>query len=107
MAALDYLPIGTDTPLQVTARDTVADDFINNATVTATVRDQYGQPVGGQSWPITLVYVAESDGVYEGLLEDGMQLSAGRWYTVEITIDAGADLIASLRLTRQARHNEG
>ncbi len=66
--------------------------FINNATVTARVLDRAGTEVTGQTWPLTLGYVAASDGDYRGNLSDTLALDKGQVVTVEIIADGGAGL---------------
>jgi hypothetical protein len=79
--------------------------YINDATVTATLKDKLGVNVVGQSWPLTLGFVASSNGVYRGTLEDGLSLTEGETYTAEINADAGSDQIAnwSIQLTATKR----
>lgn len=66
--------------------------YINNATVTCTVVDDQGVQVSGETWPITLNYVAASNGKYRGNLKDTLNVSLDRYYYAEITADAGTDL---------------
>ena len=75
--------------------------FINDATVTATLKDSSNSNVTGQTWPLSLVFVSSSDGVYRGTLEDDLNLTEGEIYTAEINADAGSDQIAnwSIQLT--------
>jgi hypothetical protein len=75
--------------------------FINDATVTATLKDSLGVSVAGQTWPLSLVFVSSSNGVYRGTLEDDLSLNEGEAYTAEINADAGSDQIAnwSIQLT--------
>lgn len=77
--------------------------YINSATVTATVKDSTGTEVSGETWPITLDYVAASNGKYQAVLEDGLVLTNGASYDVEVDIDAGADKIAHMVLTVKGR----
>jgi len=79
--------------------------YVNDATVTATLKNSNGVNVTGQSWPLTLAFVSSSNGVYRGTLEDGLSLAEGEVYTAEITADAGSDQIASwsIKLTANKR----
>jgi len=67
--------------------------YINDATVTATLVDEDGANVSGQSWPVTLSYVAASNGNYRATLEDVLVLSHGSNYTAKITANGGAGLM--------------
>lgn len=99
------LLIGNDQTVELQAlKDEVSGDFINNATVTARLKTMAGVDVAGETWPITLAYVTNTDGNYRGLLEDGLTLSNLTRYIVEIRADAGADLIGFWRFTVTARY---
>ena len=76
--------------------------YINDATVSATLKNSSGVNVTGQSWPLTLTFVSSSNGVYRGTLEDGLVLNEGETYTAEITADAGADQIANWSISLPA-----
>lgn len=39
-------------------------EYVNNAVVTMILQTKAGAPVGGQAWPITLVYIPNSQGRY-------------------------------------------
>ena len=67
--------------------------FLNSATVTMTLKDSADANVSGESWPVTMAYVASSDGIYRGTLRDTLSLTHGAPYTLEMTVDAGADLL--------------
>ena len=67
--------------------DIISGAYVNDATVTVTeIRDSSGTLVTGQSFPITLAYVAASNGRYQGLLEDSLSLTAHGKYTARINI---------------------
>lgn len=70
----------------------VAGAWINDATVTCTLKDAGGDEVAGQGWPTTLAYVAESDGVYRGTLSYLAAISPGSRYTLVIDVLAGSGL---------------
>ena len=86
-------------------KNAATDVYINDATVTATLKDKLGANVTGQSWPLTMTFVSSSNGTYRGTLEDGLSLTEGESYTAEITADAGSDQIAnwSIQLTATKR----
>lgn len=68
-------------------------DFINDATVTVTIKDSAGATVSGQSWPVSMNYVSASDGDYLGVIPHTTQLLSGRNYTAEIEVNAGVNRI--------------
>lgn len=73
-------------------KDVVLDTFVNGATVTATVVDSDGAAVTGQSFPVTLDFVANSDGDYRVVLDSTIVLVIGKKYTAQITaVSSGID----------------
>ena len=64
--------------------------YANSATVVVTLIDSSGNEVAGESWPLTMNYVASSDGVYIATLADTLTLTADTEYTAIISADAGA-----------------
>lgn len=78
-------------------------DYINNAIVEVTLLDSDGNEVAGQSWPATMSYVSGSDGIYEGILEDGLSLSVDDELTARVTVDAGSDSLAQWDVPAVAR----
>lgn len=68
--------------------------FLNAATVTATLRDAAGATIGGQSWPLTLAYVASSNGVYRATLPYDLQIEVRDRLTATISVNAGGGLRA-------------
>lgn len=63
------------------ARD---DSPVNDATVTATLLDTAGEEVTGETWPVALAYVADSDGDYRGVVSNAVELTERRRYTLRI-----------------------
>ncbi len=86
-------------------RNEATGDYINSAVVTVTVIDSGDVNVVGQAWPLTLVYVASSNGRYEGTLEETLVLIAAASYTAVIDAVFGGDLKAhwELPLTAEVR----
>jgi hypothetical protein len=79
-----------DTLLEVkNLQDSSDDTYLNAATVTAVVKDENGVNVTGQVMPITLSYVASSDGIYQGILDSVLDLSDGDCGEVEVTAVEG------------------
>lgn len=65
-------------------------DFINTATVTVTLYEADGTTeVVGETWPLSMSYVAASDGVYRGTLQDGLTLLDGAIYKADVIADDG------------------
>lgn len=71
----------------------VDDTFINNldpGKVECTIKTEEGIAVMGQSWPVNLLYVSASDGVYRGIIEDEVDFGAeGGTFVAHIDVDAG------------------
>jgi len=61
---------------------------INSATVTCTLTEAGGGSVTGVTWPVTLAYVADSDGVYRGTLPYNLSLAAGTKYLLRLDVNA-------------------
>lgn len=72
-------------------KSAVEDTFIDDAIVTLTVKDADGNAVSGQTWPLALGYVDDSDGVYRGIIEDDVAFVAGTTYYAHINANAGAN----------------
>lgn len=99
---MDVLLIGNDQVLKVLGvQDAITEAYINDATVTARIKLR-GNEVDGQSWPLTLSYVAASNGNYQGLLQDTIDLQPDRPYTIEIRIEGSGGLVGFYRYTRAA-----
>lgn len=91
--AAEILFSGNDMVVEVRElANEVTGEPINDATVSCTLKDASGATVAGQSWPTTLAYVAESDGVYRSSLAYTISLSANARYSLHIDIDGGAGL---------------
>lgn len=76
-------------------KDALSDSYINNATVSiTTIEDEDGVavlPLSGS--PITMSYVAGTNGNYRGVLDATLPFAAGVCYTAHIDADAGVDRI--------------
>lgn len=62
-----------------------SDEFLNNAAVTATIETVDGDEVAGETWPLTLVHVAGSDGNYERSIDHLVDFVPGGHYFAIIT----------------------
>lgn len=73
----------------------IEDAFINDATVTVTVKDAADVSVAGASWPLTMAYLAASNGNYRAILADTLSLVAKTKYYAHIAANGGANRIGS------------
>lgn len=78
--------------------------FVNNATVTFTLKDSGGSAVSGAS-SVSMSYIAGTRGCYVGVLEDGVSLTADATYYLEITATASGDRVGFRRLTYTATYH--
>lgn len=74
-------------------RSHVEETFINNATVTVTVKDKAGTDVLGATWPLSMAYVAASDGDYRAILPSTLEMLKNKIYTAFIDADGGGERI--------------
>jgi hypothetical protein len=77
--------------------DNNLEQFVNNATLTFTLKDSNNTPVSGAT-SVSMTYVTGSKGVYEGTLEDGTSLTENATYYLEITATASGDRIGFRRI---------
>jgi hypothetical protein len=57
---------------------------ITDATVTATLTDNDGAPIGGQTWPLPLAYVGASASDYRGLIRHDVVVAPKQKLKLEI-----------------------
>lgn len=76
-------------------KSALEDEFIDDATVTLTVKDVAGVEIEGQEWPWTMtpVGVTDATGDYRAILQDTVEFVAGTTYYAHIDADAGPDRI--------------
>ncbi|MBW1672139.1 MAG: hypothetical protein JRJ45_00585 [Deltaproteobacteria bacterium] len=67
--------------------------YVNDATVTVTVYDSADAEVVGETWPLTLAYVTDSDGEYAKTVNPISGITAGEIYKVVLLV-LGADSLA-------------
>ena len=97
------LYIDNDNLLSVTGlKNASSGSYMNDATVTATLVDSTGTTVTGQTFPVTLSYVADTDGNYQATLEDALSLNEGSVYTATISATTSSGLSASWQMTMKA-----
>jgi hypothetical protein len=99
MSHAEVLYEGNDMLLEVSGlRNLLTNGYLNTATVAATLKDDAGVDVVGLTWPVALLYVANSDGLYSANLPANLSIVAGDRCTLEVTADAGAGLKAAWTL---------
>jgi hypothetical protein len=89
-----------DTLLELRSlRNEVTKQFVNNATVTAVIKQNSdGSEIGGATWPLTLSYVAASNGLYRGIVESDVNVEVGDLLDLEITVTAPGNLDGFFKL---------
>lgn len=65
-------------------RNAVTQSFVNTATVVATLQNNKGVDVVGETWPFTLDYVLNSDGCYQAMLGAGLTIEKNKIYTLTL-----------------------
>jgi hypothetical protein len=77
---------GNPPVLQATLRDALTGLPLDAATVLVTINDASGAPVTGEAWPMALVYVTASAGVYRLQLDSTVALIVGQAYTAAFQV---------------------
>ena len=72
-------------------KSAVENTYINDATVTVTLKDEAGTEVTGQTWPLTLTYVPSSNGDYRGIISEDCEFTEGEPYYAIIEANAGVN----------------
>lgn len=65
--------------------DSVTEAFVNDATVAVTLVDDAGADVTGETWPLSMAYVAASDGIYRATMASAIVVTVGHQYTAKVT----------------------
>ncbi len=83
----------------------INDNYINDATVTlATIVDTDDVAVSGQTFPVSMGYVAASDGIYQATMEDTLLLVDKGQYVAKVDVNASTQgLLAHFELQFVAR----
>ena len=84
------LYIGNDTLASLSglrAATAAEGTYINDGTVTLTLMDVDGVELAGETWPLTMSYITDSDGVYRAVIQDTLSLTPGATYIAELTAD--------------------
>jgi len=78
-------------------KNSLTNEFINDATVELTLNDLDGNEISGQTWPLTLTYIAGTNGEYQGTIDDAIDVEDGQ--TGEAVLEISGDsLTATLTL---------
>ena len=87
------LYVNSDNLLQLKKLKLAADDsYVNDATVTFTLKDADEDVVAGAS-AISMPYVASSNGWYQGTLQSTVSLTGGHKYILEIDAVSGENVL--------------
>lgn len=85
------LYVGNDMLLEVEGlTDEASGAVVNDAVVSVTLFDAAGNPVGGETWPKTMSFVAATNGIYRATLSNGLGVTANTRYRAHVVADAGA-----------------
>lgn len=68
-------------------QNAITSAYINDATVTLTVLDSDGAEVAGETWPVTMAYIATSNGNYRASID--ATLTAGGKYDAVVNVVSG------------------
>lgn len=70
--------------------DNLTSSYVNDATVQLLrIVDSDGAALTGQNWPVSMAYVAGSDGNYAGAVSNGLSVSPKKKYKAVIDVTAG------------------
>jgi len=70
--------------------DNLAAAYVNDATVKLLrIVDSDGNTVDGGGCPVTMAYIAGSDGNYAGAVDDGLEVTPKKKYKAVIDVTAG------------------
>jgi len=106
MSVSAEIHIGNDTVVTLTGLQNAIDSsYQNSATVTCTIKDGSGSAVSGVTFPVTMDYVAASDGIYRATIDKALAVSEGVTYYVEVTAaEGGVD--GFWRIARHATYRD-
>lgn len=78
-------------------RNRATGDYVNDGTAELTLLDADGNEISGQTWPLSLTYIAGSNGDYQGTIEDDIDVEDGEEGTAVVDL-TGDSLTATLEL---------
>ena len=103
MAQNEHWWIDTDVAVRITVFDRIEKIWVNDAVVTAVLKDKDGDAVSGAG-SITFDYTTGTNGEYVGNVPDTASITDGEQYTLEITsVDASGAPQELTHVTRTAR----
>jgi hypothetical protein len=88
---LQVLNVGNSNLIEIVLQDEVDASYINSATASITIVDTSGNSISGETWPVSLAYVASSDGLYRATLSSSIGIVSGQRYVGEITATASGN----------------
>jgi len=87
-------------------QDSSDDSYVNDATVTLTIKDTADVNVSGISWPLTMSYIAASNGNYEATIDKAIVVTPETRYFAEVTVLSGTrDAFFELPVQAQKRES--
>lgn len=108
MAQVELLLINNDCLLRVTGVRGTNGVYLNGATASVTLLDLTSEDeIAGETWPLSMSWVSGSNGNYEVLLTDSLQLSNNQSVRADIEINGGAGLRLSIRQPVRATYRTG
>lgn len=85
-------------------QNSVSAAYLNAATVTVTLVDSDDAEIAGETWPLSMAYVAASDGNYRATLPDALTgLTTEDAITAQIEADSGVGLQGSWKIPLVAK----
>ncbi len=82
--------VDNDNVVELELKNPITGDFLNAATVDITITDEAsGVEVTGETWPLTISFVASSNGIYRVVLDKVIAFIAGTRYTAVINAREG------------------
>lgn len=69
-------------------KDAADNSAITSGTITVTLVDSAGTQVTGETWPLAMSHVGA--GLWRATLVDTLSLTAGNFYTAQVSANAGA-----------------
>lgn len=104
MSNVTILYTGNDMVLELSnLTNDVTGELLDAADVQVTLLRTDGTPVEGAEWPLSLLHVAGSRGMYRVTLPYTMILAINGRYTAQVTVDAGPGLRGEFELECVAR----
>lgn len=90
---LEVISIGSDNLVRLDVLTNASTGaYVNNATVTFTLKDANGNVVAGLSG-VAMPYVSGQNGRYEGTIPNGTALTQNALYTIEVTATSGSVIL--------------